>query len=226
MARIGFGIIQDFGTDKDPNGNPITARVIPEESDGTVSLQLYIPFDLRGVIRNVKENENVFYAVKADGTGIIIAVVPDYTQGEFPDWDFIVRNEKKPLQINGDVHIKGNVQIDKDLMTGGNSLVKGNADVVGNLSADGDVCINTTIEAKGGNLNIDGAQIKLNGMTATGAMAFNGFPAGMDTFTGAPVSQDTVIGAGSIAGGVAVGNEGSYTPIDDNEEREGGGNGT
>ena len=94
--------------------------------------------------------------------------------------------------------------------TKGNVLVEGNSDIIGNLNADGDVCINTTIEAKGGNLTIDGTQIKMNGMTATGAKPFNGFPGGSDTFTGAPVSQDTVMGNGSLAGGNAENNKDSY----------------
>ena len=84
-----------------------------------------------------------------------------------------------------------------------------NSDIIGNLNADGDVCINTTIEAKGGNITIDGKQIKMNGTTSTGAKAFNGFPSGLDTFTSAPVSQDTVMSSG-LAGGNAEGQKGSY----------------
>lgn len=217
MARFGFGTIQEFGEDKDINENPITARVVPEESNGTLTLHLYIPFDLRSVIRNVKENENVFYAIKSDGTGIILGIIPNYLDGKFDDWDFIIRNDNKPLQINGNVHIKGNLTVDGDTMTVGNNLVEGNLDVVGNLSADGEVYLGKGIEVTASNTNI-GNQVKISGTTPTGAMAFNGFPSGADTFTGAPISQDTVL-APPLAGGKASSNKGNYEKAEDNEER-------
>ncbi len=217
MAKIGFGIIQEFGEDKDINENPITARVVPEESNGTLTLPLYIPFSLRGVIRNVQENENVFYAIKADGTGIILGIVPNYLDGTFDDWDYIIRNETATLQINGKVHIKGDVTIDSNLMVAGNTLVEGNTDVIGNLSADGEAYLGKGIEVTATDTNI-GGKVKIDGVTATGAKAFNGFPAGSDTFTGAPVSQDTVM-ASPLSGGKANGNKGNYEKAEDNEER-------
>ena len=217
MAKIGFGAIHDFGEDKDINENPITARIVPEESNGSLTLPLYIPFNLRAVIRNVQENENVFYAIKSDGTGIILGIVPDYLNEVFDDWDFIIRNDKVPLQINGNVHIKGNVTIDSDLMVAGNNLVEGNIDVLGNLSADGDSYLSKGIEVTSSATTL-GNMVKIDGMTATGAKAFNGFPAGSDTFTGAPVSQDTVM-ASPLGGNKANGNKGNYEKAKDNEER-------
>lgn len=216
MARIGFGTVQEFGSDKDKNGNPISARVIPEESNGTKTLLLYIPFELRALIKNVKENENVFYALKTDGTGVILGLIPDYLDGVFDDWDFIIRNEV-PLQINGNVHIKGNVTIDGNIITVGNSLTEGNSDVIGNLSADGNCYLGKGIEVTASQTNIGGT-VKISGTTATGSQAFGGFPGGIDPMTGLSVSQNTVMGA-PLGGGKANSNKGSYEKAEDNEER-------
>lgn len=218
MAVVGFGKIQKFGDAKDKNDDPVTARVMPEDSDGALTLELYIPFEMRKLIKNVQVGEDVLYCVKKDGTGVILCIVPDYTNEVFEDWDFIIRNTST-LQINGDVNIKGSLTVGGDTMTAGNMLVEGNADVVGNLSADGDVILNTTVEAKGGNLSLGGNMVKLEGTTTSGAMAFNGFPAGADTFTGAPVSANSVTGI-PFAGGAAEGNAGSYEKAEDNEERK------
>lgn len=218
MAQIGFGHIQEFGSDTDPNGDPITARVVPEESNGSLTLELYIPLEMRSLFKNVQVEENVFYAIKADGTGVILSIIPDYTNGVYEDWDYIIRNNDVPLQVNGNVHVKGNVTIDGDLMTAGNSLVEGNADIIGNISADGEAYLGKGLEVTASGTNIGGT-VKIDGTTPTGAKAFNGFPAGSDTFTGAPVSQDTVM-ASPLAGGKAEGNKGNYEKAEDNEERE------
>lgn len=217
MARLEFGTVQEFGETKDSNEDPITCRVIPENSDGAKTLELYLPIELRAQIKNLQIGEAVLYAVRRDGTGLVLAILPDYTNDKIDDWDRIVRN-KNPLQINGDLHIKGNLTIDKDAIITGNTLIEGNADVIGNLSNDGDATIGKGIEVKGSNTNLGGT-VKIDGMTATGAKAFNGFPGGSDTFTGAPVSQDTVMGA-PLSGGAAAANKDSYTKAEDNEERK------
>ena len=217
MAVTGFGKIQRFGDKKDANGDPITARVMPEDSDGALTLELYIPFDMRKLIKNVKTGEDVLYVVKKDGTGVIVCVVPDYENDVFEDWDYIIRNENVVLQINGNVHIKGSLTVDKDVMTSSNMLVEGNTDIVGNLSADGEVYLSTGIEVTSSGTNIGGT-IKIDGTTPTGAKAFNGFPAGVDPMDGLSVSVDTVL-APPLAGGKAGGNKGSYEKSEDNEER-------
>lgn len=217
MAVTGFGKIQKFGDKTDANGDPITARVIPEDSDGALTLDLYIPFDMRKLIKNVKEGEDVLYVVKRDGTGVIVCVIPDYDNDVFEDWDYIIRNENVVLQINGNVHVKGSLTVDKDVMTAANMLIEGNADIVGNIAADGEAYLGTGLEITSSGTNIGGT-VKIDGVTATGAKAFNGFPAGSDTFTGAPVSQDTV-NAAPLAGGKADGNKGNYEKAEDNEER-------
>ena len=216
MATIGFGKISQFGDTNDINGNPATARVIPLDSDGAVTLDLFIPFELRAGFKNVQIDETVLYIASNDGTGIICRFIPDYLNGVINDWDFIIRNNIA-LQINGDVHIKGNVSIDGDLITAGNSLVEGNADIIGNLSADGDAALGKGLEITGGNTNL-GGNVKIDGVTATGAKAFNGFPGGIDPMDGLACSQDTVI-AGPLSGGKASGNKGNYTKIEENEER-------
>ena len=190
-AKIEFGKIKSLEDSKDKNGDETMAIVVPEDDSGSVTRPLIIPFYWRKKFGNIQVGDRVVYSLASNNSGCIIARV----DGE---WDSIIRNEKTLVQINGNTATKGNV------------LVEGNSDIIGNLNADGDVCINNTIEAKGGNLTIDGTQIKMNGMTATGAKPFNGFPGGNDTFTGAPVSQDTVNGNGSLAGGNAANNKDSY----------------
>lgn len=217
MARIGFGKIQEFGKDKDANDNPITARVVPDDSNGSLTLELYIPFEMRSVFKNVQANETVLYVVNNDGTGIICNFIPDYINGIVDDWDFILRNTKV-LQINGDVHIKGNLTIDGNTMTVGNNLVEGNIDVLGNLSADGEAYLGKGIEVTASNTNL-GGMIKIDGTTPTGAMAFNGFPSGVDPMDGLPVSTDTVL-ASALSGNKASGNKDGYEKAEDNEERE------
>ena len=190
-AKIEFGKIKSLEEPKDANGDETMAIVVPDDDTGSVTRKLFIPFYWRKKFGNIQVGDQVVYSLASNNSGCIIARV----DGE---WDSIIRNEKTLVQINGNTATKGNV------------LVEGNSDIIGNLNADGDVCINNTIEAKGGNLTIDGTQIKMNGMTATGAKPFNGFPGGNDTFTGAPVSQDTVNGNGSLAGGNAANNKDSY----------------
>ena len=199
-AKIEFGKRKSLEEPKDANGDETMAVVIPDDDTGSVTRKLFIPYYWRKKFGNIQVGEQVVYSLASNNSGCIIARV----DGE---WDSIVRNENTLVQINGNTATKGNV------------LVEGNSDIIGNLNADGDVCINTTIEAKGGNLTIDGTQIKMNGMTATGAKPFNGFPGGSDTFTGAPVSQDTVMGNGSLAGGNAENNKDSYY----SDSEEGGG---
>ena len=199
-AKIEFGKIKSLEEPKDANGDETMAIVVPDDDTGSVTRKLFIPYYWRKKFGNIQVGEQVVYSLASNNSGCIIARV----DGE---WDSIVRNENTLVQINGNTATKGNV------------LVEGNSDIIGNLNADGDVCINTTIEAKGGNLTIDGTQIKMNGMTATGAKPFNGFPGGSDTFTGAPVSQDTVMGNGSLAGGNAENNKDSYY----SDSEEGGG---
>ena len=190
-AKIEFGKIKSLEEPKDANGDETMAVVIPDDDTGSVTRKLFIPYYWRKKFGNIQVGEQVVYSLASNNAGCIIARV----DGE---WDSIVRNENTLVQINGNTATKGNV------------LVEGNSDIIGNLNADGDVCINTTIEAKGGNITIDGVAIKIDGMTATGAKAFNGFPGGNDTFTGAPVSQDTVNGNGTLAGGNAVNNKDGY----------------
>lgn len=190
-SKIEFGKIKSLQEPKDENGDETMAIVIPDDDPGSCTRPLFIPYYWRKKFGNIQVGDKVVYSLASNNSGCIIARV----DGE---WDSIIRNEKTLVQINGNTATKGNV------------LIEGNSDIVGNLNADGDVCINTTIEAKGGNLTIDGTQIKMNGMTATGAKPFNGFPGGNDTFTGAPVSQDTVNGNGSLAGGNAANNKDSY----------------
>lgn len=190
-ARIEFGKVKSLEDPKDENGDKTMAIVVPEDDTGSITRKLFVPYYWRRKLGNVVVGDRVVYALSSRNDGTLLTRV----DGE---WDSIVRNEKTLVQINGNTATKGNV------------LIEGNSDIIGNLNADGDVCINTTIEAKGGNLNIDGTQIKLNGTTATGAKAFNGFPGGNDTFTGAPVSQDVVNGMGTIPGGNAEGNKGNY----------------
>lgn len=199
-AKIEFGKIKSLEEPKDANGDETMAIVVPDDDTGSVTRPLTIPYYWRKKFGNIQVGDQVVYSLASNNSGSIIARV----DGE---WDSIVRNENTLVQINGNTATKGNV------------LVEGNSDIIGNLNADGDVCINTTIEAKGGNLTIDGTQIKMNGMTATGAKPFNGFPGGNDTFTGAPVSQDTVMGNGSLAGGNAENNKDSYY----SDSEEGGG---
>lgn len=218
MAQIGFGHIQELGKDKDPNGDPITARVIPEESNGSLTLELYIPLEMRSLFKNVQVNENVFYAIKADGTGVILSIIPDYTNGVYEDWDYIIRNNDVPLQVNGNVHVKGNVTVDGNIITAGNCLVEGNTDIIGNLSADGEAYLGKGIEVTSSGTNIGGT-VKIDGTTPTGAKAFNGFPAGVDPMDGLSVSVDTVM-APPLSGGKAGGNKGNYEKAEDNEERE------
>ena len=196
-ATIEFGKIKSLEEPKDANGDETMAIVIPEDDTGSITRKLFIPFYWRKKFGNIKVGERVVYTLSSSKDGCLLSRV----DGE---WDSIVRNEKTLVQINGNTATKGNV------------LIEGNSDIIGNLNADGDVCINTTIEAKGGNLNIDGSQIKLNGTTSTGAKAFNGFPGGSDTFTGAPVSQDVVNGLGTIAGGNAESQKSSYYSNEDN----------
>ena len=199
-AKIEFGKIKSLEEPKDANGDETMAIVVPDDDTGSVTRPLTIPYYWRKKFGNIQVGDQVVYSLASNNSGSIIARV----DGE---WDSIIRNENTLVQINGNTATKGNV------------LVEGNSDIIGNLNADGDVCINTTIEAKGGNLTIDGTQIKMNGMTATGAKPFNGFPGGSDTFTGAPVSQDTVMGNGSLAGGNAENNKDSYY----SDSEEGGG---
>ena len=199
-AKIEFGKIKSLEEPKDANGDETMAIVVPDDDTGSVTRPLTIPYYWRKKFGNIQVGDQVVYSLASNNSGSIIARV----DGE---WDSIIRNENTLVQINGNTATKGNV------------LVEGNSDIIGNLNADGDVCINTTIEAKGGNLTIDGTQIKMNGMTATGAKPFNGFPGGSDTFTGAPVSQDTVKGNGSLAGGNAENNKDSYY----SDSEEGGG---
>ena len=199
-SKIEFGKIKALQEPLDENGDETMAVVIPDDDTGSVTRPLTIPFYWRKKFGNIQVGEQVVYSLASNNSGCIIARV----DGE---WDSIIRNENTLVQINGNTATKGNV------------LVEGNSDIIGNLNADGDVCINTTIEAKGGNLTIDGTQIKMNGTTSTGAKAFNGFPSGLDTFTSAPVSQDTVKGNGSLAGGNAENNKDSYY----SDSEEGGG---
>ena len=199
-AKIEFGKIKSLEEPKDANGDETMAIVVPDDDTGSVTRPLTIPYYWRKKFGNIQVGDQVVYSLASNNSGSIIARV----DGE---WDSIIRNENTLVQINGNTATKGNV------------LVEGNSDIIGNLNADGDVCINTTIEAKGGNLTIDGTQIKMNGMTSTGAKPFNGFPGGSDTFTGAPVSQDTVMGNGSLAGGNAENNKDSYY----SDSEEGGG---
>lgn len=203
-AKIEFGTIKSLEDSKDKNGDETMAIVVPEDDSGSVTRPLIIPFYWRKKFGNIQVGDRVVYSLASNNSGCIIARV----DGE---WDSIVRNENTLVQINGNTATKGNV------------LIEGNSDIIGALNADGDVCINTTIEAKGGNLTIDGTQIKMNGMTATGAKPFNGFPGGSDTFTGAPVSQDTVMGNGSLAGGNAENNKDSYYSGDSGGGSSGGG---
>ena len=201
-SKIEFGKIKALQEPLDENGDETMAVVIPDDDTGSVTRPLTIPFYWRKKFGNIQVGEQVVYSLASNNSGCIIARV----DGE---WDSIVRNENTLVQINGNTATKGNV------------LIEGNSDIIGNLNADGDVCINTTIEAKGGNLTIDGTQIKMNGMTTTGAKPFNGFPGGNDTFTGAPVSQDTVMGNGSLAGGNAENNKDSYYSGDSGGESGG-----
>lgn len=218
MAVVGFGTLQKYGEKKDKNENPVTAYVMPEDSDGALTLELFIPFEMRRFLKNVQVGEDVLYCVKKDGTGVILSIIPDYTNDVYDDWDYIIRNEKSVLQINGDVRIKGNLTLDKDMMTDGNMLVEGNADILGKLSADGDCVLSQGVEVKGGNTNIGGT-IKISGVTGSGSKAFGGFPAGVDPVTGMSVAQDTV-NAPPLSGSVASGNKDKYTKAEDNEERQ------
>lgn len=204
-AKIEFGTIKSLEESKDKNGDETMAIVVPEDDSGSVTRPLIIPFYWRKKFGNIQVGDRVVYSLASNNSGCIIARV----DGE---WDSIVRNENTLVQINGNTATKGNV------------LIEGNSDIIGALNADGDVCINTTIEAKGGNLTIDGTQIKMNGMTAAGAKPFNGFPSGSDTFTGAPVSDDTVMGNGSLAGGNAANNkDGYYSGSEEGGGSSGGG---
>lgn len=190
-ARIEFGKVKSLEEPLDENGDETMAIVVPDDDIGSVTRKLFVPFYWRKKFGNIVVGDRVVYALSSSNDGCLLTRV----DGE---WDSIVRNEKTLVQINGNTATKGNV------------LIEGNSDVMGALNADGDVCLNTTIEAKGGNLTLDGSQIKMCGMTATGAKAFNGFPGGNDTFTGAPVSQDVVMGENSLSGGNATNNKDSY----------------
>ena len=216
MANIEFGTVQEFGEKKDSNDDPITCRVVPDNSDGAKTLELYLPIELRAQVKNIKVGELVLYAERRDGAGVILAFIPDYQNDVIEDWDRIIRN-KNPLQINGDVHIKGNITIDKNAIITGNTLIEGNADILGDLANDGDAAIGKGLEIQGSNTKIGGT-VKIDGTTATGSQAFGGFPGGVDPMTGLTVSQNTVMGA-PLSGNKASGNKGNYEKIEDNEER-------
>lgn len=57
----------------DRNGDVTTARVIPCTADGAVTRPLTIPWWLRGIMGNLKPDDEVVYAVFEDGTGIILS---------------------------------------------------------------------------------------------------------------------------------------------------------
>jgi hypothetical protein len=193
--EIEFGTIQEICADPvDANGDPTTCKIIPNRSKGVVTQPLYIPFYWRARFGNLQVEEEVCYAVKGNGQGVIISRL----NGE---WDGVIRNLETVIQAKGDIVVEGN------------ALIEGNADIIGNLAADGDAQLGKGIEVVGGNTNIGGT-VKIDGATATGAKAFNGFPGGIDTFSGAPVSQDTAMAA-PLPGGKAEGNAGNYKKVEE-----------
>ena len=153
--NLNFGTINKFGEKTDANGDNITAVIIPDDSAGAVTLELYIPVHLRKLFQNVQVGETVVYCTKNDGLGIILGLLPDYENDKTEDWDGIVRNNIA-LQFNGNVHIKGSLTIDGNLMTAGNSLTEGNSDILGNIAADGNATLGKGIEVTESGVNIGG----------------------------------------------------------------------
>lgn len=125
--ELEFGIIQELCSDpKDANGDPTTCKVIPNRSKGVVTQPLYIPFYWRGRLGNLQVDEEVCYAVKGNGQGVIISRL----DGE---WDGVIRNADTVIKAEGDIEIQGNTKVNGDIKTDGNVEATGDVKATGNV---------------------------------------------------------------------------------------------
>jgi hypothetical protein len=118
--EIEFGKIAEIcPTPKDANGDPTTCRVIPSRNEGVTTQPLYIPFYWRARLGNLQVDEEVCYAVKGNGQGVVLSRL----DGE---WDGVIRNTTA-IKAEGDIEVQGSAQI------AGNTTVGGSVDATGTV---------------------------------------------------------------------------------------------
>ena len=102
------GKISTLEGEPDRNGDKTTARVIPCTADGAITRPLTIPWWLRGVMGDLKPDDEVVYTVFEDGTGVILSRMDGEWNGT----------------INGDVTVDG-VSVTGHTHTGTNGETSG-----------------------------------------------------------------------------------------------------
>ncbi len=84
MTQIDKGKISSFETEKDRNGDPIKARVLPSTAQSMPTRPLVISWHLRGAMGNLKVGDDVWFALANDLTGIILERVDGEWSGTIP----------------------------------------------------------------------------------------------------------------------------------------------
>lgn len=72
MSQIDKGLISTFEADKDSNGNFTKCRVLPASAQSMPTRPLIIPWYLRGKMANLKVNDEVWFALADDLSGIVL----------------------------------------------------------------------------------------------------------------------------------------------------------
>lgn len=80
MGQIEKGVILSFGKETDESGNNKTASVQSVSADGTSTMPITIPSNLRGAKGMLKKGTEVVYAVFDDESGVILCRI-DGEQG-------------------------------------------------------------------------------------------------------------------------------------------------
>lgn len=209
--------------DKDQNGNPMYARVLPLNADGVVSLPLIIEPHLRGEFGDLKVNDLVWYATGDDGTGVITGRADGTWTGEIPgDLKLVVGKKNNTCNVDSErgyleLH-EGNFKMDKgdaEIVEGNAKMDNGNAEIVkGNATLDnGDLTLlQGGITVENGNVTIHGnliiqGDITLTGnMTATGNINASGNMVASGSMTAASMVSQGEITAASVnaSGNVAA----------------------
>ncbi len=103
MSQIDKGLISTFEADKDSNGNFTKCRVLPASAQSMPTRPLIIPWYLRGKMANLKVNDEVWFALADDLSGIVLERA-DGEWGAFVPGSFEV---EKNLEVGTEATIGG-----------------------------------------------------------------------------------------------------------------------
>ena len=82
MGMVEKGVILTIEGDTDRNGNKTTARVQSTSAEGTSTMPITIPWNLRGSMGELKKGTEVAYVLFDDATGVIRARMDGNWSGE------------------------------------------------------------------------------------------------------------------------------------------------